>query len=486
MDKRVTVDENGLQDEPWELPAGWCWATIGAIGHLRGEKVDPKTAPDLPFVGMDDIANEGLRVLRTKPFSEMKSAGNRFQPGDILYGRLRPYLNKTAIAEIEGAASGELLAIKTPIEPKFLQLFLHSRLFVNMAMSTVSGDRPRIDFSTIAMFNFPLAPLPEQRRIVERIDTLFAEIAEGEAALEAARKGLETFRRALLKAAVIGELTRDWRETNRPAETGHDLLARIKAEREATSSKGRAKRAEAREPLDTSDLPELPEGWAWATIGELFGVSTGSTPSRSDEKLWNGGIPWVSSGEVAFCRIRHTKETISVAGLGNATTRLHPPGTVLLAMIGEGKTRGQCAILDVAAANNQNCAAIRVALTPIPPEFVYTVLEQQYSASRMASQGGNQPALNAAKVSNLRIPIPSLDEMDAILSIVSKMKTAIEDTFVELNAAAADATRLRQAILKSAFEGTLVPQDPADEPASVMLARLEPPAKVNKARRRQR
>ena len=92
-------------------------------------------------------------------------------------------------------------------------------------MSTVSGDRPRIDFATIAGFDFPLAPLAEQRRIVARVDALFAEIAEGEAALAAARKGLDTFRRALLKAAVSGELTKDWRAANPATETGHDLLA---------------------------------------------------------------------------------------------------------------------------------------------------------------------------------------------------------------------------------------------------------------------
>lgn len=132
---------------------------------------------------MDDIEPEGTSIVRTRPFGSMKSAGNRFFPGDVLYGRLRPYLNKTALPTSDGACSGELLVVRPSIavNSRYLQLFMHARRFVNTAMSTVSGDRPRIDFTIIAEFDFPLAPLAEQRRIVARVDALFAEIADGEA-----------------------------------------------------------------------------------------------------------------------------------------------------------------------------------------------------------------------------------------------------------------------------------------------------------------
>jgi type I restriction enzyme S subunit len=418
----------------------------------------------------------------------MKSAGNRFFPGDVLYGRLRPYLNKTALTKNDGACSGELLAIRpsAAVDSRYLQLFMHSRRFVNTAMSTVSGDRPRIDFATLAGFDFPLAPLIEQRRIVERVDSLFAEIAEGEAALAMARKGLDIFRRALLKAAVTGELTMDWRATNPATETGHHLLALIAKDRATKGfAKGRSPRKADPTLFDTdAALAPLPENWTWATLGELFDVSTGSTPSRSDPTLWNGDIPWVSSGEVAFCRIRATRETISNAGLGNPATRLNPVGTVLLAMIGEGKTRGQCAILDIAAANNQNAAAIRVSATPIPPEFVYQVLEERYFRSRRESQGGNQPALNGGKVAEMAIPLPPLNEINEIVRRVSDALAAAGDTLAMLDAEAADGARLKQSILKAAFEGRLVPQGPADEPASALLARRAADPLVPRAGRR--
>lgn len=109
---------------------------------------------------------------------------------------------------------------------------------------------------------------------------------------------------------------------------------------------------------DVSDLPELPGGWLWSLFGQCFYVKVGATPSRKEESYWNGNIAWVSSGEIQFCRIKQTKELITELGFQNSSTQINPIGSVLIGMIGEGKTRGQAAILDISACNNQNCAAI--------------------------------------------------------------------------------------------------------------------------------
>lgn len=485
--------EGASNDEPWELPVGWCWTKIGSVARLRGEKVDPKDAPDLPFVGMDDIANCGLRVLDTKPFSTMKSAGNRFEAGDILYGRLRPYLNKTAIAESEGAASGELLAIVSNIEPKFLQFYLHTRRFVNQAMSTVSGDRPRIDFATIGSFPFPLAPLPEQRRIVERIDALFAEIADGEAALDDVRNGLETFRRSLLKAAVTGELTRDWRDVNQPSETGHDLLLRIRAEREANASKGLGKRAQVNEPLDTSELPELPKGWAWARLHEIIvsGPTNGYSPKTSSngsgtlslkltattrgeidlsdratktlsETIEQGSDLYLAPGDLLFQR-GNTIEYVGIAALydGPESTFVYPD-----------------LMIRVRTSHRWLAEWIwRVANSPMGRKFMMD------SATGTA---GTMPKISGAILRRLPIPIPPTSEIGEILRRASDGLTACSNAAALLEGQIADAARLRQTILKSAFEGTLIPQDAKDEPASALLARLMQTAAPSTPARRYR
>ena len=162
-----------------------------------------------------------------------------------------------------------------------------------------------------------------------------------------------------------------------------DLLEQIKKEREE-AAKVSGKKQKPIKSLNDNELAvlyRLPEGWKWAKIGEVLEVSVGSTPSRKEPKFWRGDIPWVSSGEVAFCRINSTKESITKLGLENSSTQIHPIGTVMLGMIGEGKTRGQVAILNINACHNQNTAAIRINAKYLS-KFVYHFFEKNYNENR--------------------------------------------------------------------------------------------------------
>lgn len=157
-----------------------------------------------------------------------------------------------------------------------------------------------------------------------RIDELFAEIAEGKAALERVRRGLDTWRRALLKAAVTGELTRDWREANHPTETGTDLLARIRAEIAIPSTTSRTKRSSASPAsFDTKSLPELPEGWAWACLDEIIeslrnGTATVPVKRRTECPILR--ISAVRPMAVDASDIRYVDEN-SAHGLGEFRTQ---------------------------------------------------------------------------------------------------------------------------------------------------------------------
>ena len=141
-------------------------------------------------------------------------------------------------------------------------------------------------------------------------------------------------------------------------------------------------------------------------------------------------------------------------------------------MIGEGKTRGQAAILDTPACNNQNAAAIRVSESGIEPEFVYYFLMGRYEQSRREGQGGNQPALNGKKVKAFAMPLPSIAEMKEIVFQIEEAFSIAEAVEVTCQSELARSMSLRQSILKSAFTGQLVTQDPDDEPANELLARI--------------
>ena len=144
----------------------------------------------------------------------------------------------------------------------------------------------------------------------------------------------------------------------------------------------------------------------------------------------------------------------------------------MLGMIGEGKTRGQTAILDNPAAHNQNSAAIHVSEAGIVSEYVFYFLMRDYERTRRLGSGGNQPALSKTRVEAMVLPLPPLAEPLRIVAEVERRLSVVTETEAALEADLQCAARLRQAILKRAFEGKLVPQEPNDEPASALLERI--------------
>ena len=323
-----------------------------------------------------------------------------------------------------------------------------------------------------------LPPLAEQHRIVAEIETQFTRLDASVAALRRAQANLKRYRASVLKAACEGRLVPTEAELagseGRDYEPAGVLLERILAERRARWESQEKRRGKYKEPSapDASVLPELPEGWVWSAIGQCFEVYVGATPRRSREDYWNGEVPWVSSGEVSFNRITSTRESITIEGLKNTSTDLHPAGTVLLGMIGEGRTRGQVSILDKPACNSQNSAAIRVSEAGTAPEFVFYFLWSQYQETRQIGSGNNQPALNKSRVQEIIFPLPPLAEQTRIVAEVERRLSVIQQTEATVETSLARAERLRQSILKQAFSGKLVPQDPDDEPASALLERI--------------
>lgn len=316
-------------------------------------------------------------------------------------------------------------------------------------------------------------PFNEQRRIVEKIETLFARLDKGEEALRAVRTLLARYRQSVLKAAVTGQLTADWRAENaHRLEHGRDLLARILQTRRETWE-GRGKYKEPMAP-DTSGLPELPEGWVWTTLEHLGFVKSGQTPKGVDTLVDPAGtIPWfkVSSmnepgNEV---ELRTSQWIFTEDGAKTVGLNLLPTGTIAFPKRGG-------AILT----NKKRRLGCRAALDLNTMGFIPVALEDYVWAFfqrldlRTIYDGSNVPQINYHDIADVPIALPpSIEEAGVIADLVGESieQTARLEGWCETELARSGA--LRQSILKEAFAGRLVAQDPTDEPASDLLAHIK-------------
>jgi type I restriction enzyme S subunit len=175
--------------------------------NLR-KKVTPADYPDAKFVGMDCIEPHTLKPKFTYKFGDFKSAGNYFEMGQVLYGRMRPYLNKVYKAEYEGACSGEFIVLQCSekLYPNLLSYILHSKDFVSYANHKTNGDRPRISYEEISDYPIALGPLHEQQAIVAILESKLTICDKIEETITASLKQAETLRQSILKKAFEGKL----------------------------------------------------------------------------------------------------------------------------------------------------------------------------------------------------------------------------------------------------------------------------------------
>lgn len=396
-------------------------------------------------------------------------------------------IGKMAISEID-AATNQAIACCQPSDAIYIDYLFWAlqRSKRNIISLGQGGAQPNISQRILLDCKIPLAPLPEQRRIVARIDELFAEIAAGEAALADARKGLETFRRALLKAAVTGELTRDWRTNVPTSESGDDVLKRIGKN---AASNGRKRRIASAARLDSSDLQTLPETWSWAQLGELGEIVGGITVDKKRKPETAVTVPYLRVANVQRGHI-DLSEVKSIVVERTSAERLRlQKGDLLLNEGGDRDKIGRGWVWDGSIPDmiHQNHVfRVRLHDKALNSYFVShyaNELGRRFFVEQ-GKQTTNLASISLSKVMTLPVPVPPPAETEEIVRRVSEALSIADDTLAQLDAEAADAARLKQAILKAAFEGRLVPQDPADEPASALLARIaaEQPAQPVKRR----
>lgn len=343
--------------------------------------------------------------------------------------------------------------------------------------------------------------IDEQKSIVAKIEELFSELDSGIASLKTARDQLKIYRQALLKNAFEGKLTAQWRKDNADKlETPEQLLACIQTERETRYQqqlndwkqavkdwevKGK-KGKKPQNPIkpkthkklssdEVIQLGGLPHDWCWIRIGDISTVGTGVTPLRSNSLFYgNGDIPWVTSGALNQAFITKPSDLVTTKAFNETSLRLYPKNTLVVALYGEGKTRGKCSELLIEATTNQAIAAIVLeGKSAGLRRFLKWFLTKNYEEMRLTASGGVQPNLNLGIIERMAIPLCTIAEAEELSSILDEKFSQIDKVDAEITEQLRKTEVLRQSILKKAFSGQLVPQDPNDEPASELHGRVK-------------
>jgi len=421
-----------------QIPKGWTRASVADVvqdihaGFASGEK---KVEYGVPHLRMNNIGLSGdlvLDILRTVPPALAKSHYD-LRPGDVLVcttnsGKL---VGKCAYFDLSGryAFSNHLTRLRPKpeiIDGRFLRWFLFllwksgeyddkCKHWVNQ--STIPKD-------VLLETKLAVPPLAEQHRIVLKIEKLFDRVNDSQKRLLVVATMVKRLRQSIISAACSGRLSANWR-TNRV------------------------------------DEEEVPATWKRCRLDSLFAVKSGGTPSRRVKEYYErGNVPWVKTGELKNRDIIETAEFITTRGVEESNAKVFPIGTILIAMYGEGKTRGQIGRLTFPAATNQACAAlVNTELPEVTNRYVFTYLLGQYYQLRAQAIGGNQPNLSLGIIKEWELLLPPVDEQHEILRRTNSLLGVADEIEAHFARLQTYVDGIKQSTIYSALRGKLVPAE---------------------------
>ena len=476
-----------------DLPPGWVMPTLGEVCR-PANKVRPEDCPTQSFTYLDitSIDNSSFQIDTPKTYlgkDAPSRARQRVHTGSTLFSTVRTYLKNIARVppEFDGQIASTGFCVLNPtsgIDSSFVFYYVQNDEFITKLNPIQRGTSyPAVRDADVLGQNIPLPPLAEQRRIVAEIETQFTRLDASVAALRRAQANLKRYRASVLKDACEGRLVPTEAELASTEgceyEPADVLLERILAERRARWESQEKRRGKYREPSapDASSLPQLPEGWAWATLDQLVyllegGTAVAATSSPSGRKVLrssavrNGYIdlddhrylpedavassdPFISTEDLLFTRLSGTLEYVgncSVVGELNGQ-KIEFPDRIF---------RGRC-------------------ISIVSPHYIQDCFSTKSLREGLEAKAKSTAGHQRISLSDLRefyIPLPPLAEQRRIVAEVERRLSVVHQAEATVEASLARAERLRQSILKQAFSGRLVPQDPDDEPASVLLERI--------------
>ena len=478
-----------------QLPKGWEIKRLGDVLKIQNGyafksvefiKENPKNT-HIPLIRQSQLVGNTVDLsdcvfLDKKYLSDKKNY--IVNKGDILIG-MSGSIGKVSFYEDEHPALLNQRVGKLNLyNHDTFQKDFFAYLLINLEQSIIQTAKgmgvQNISSKDIEQLQIPIPPFETQQAIVNKIESLFDEIDGGIGRLKTAAQQIQQYRQSLLKNAFNGELTKEWRTKHAdtlPSE--NELLAQIQTTREQhhaqqladwqtavsqweQNGKEGKKPSKPKAPTQAvkfeENFADLPSGWGAIKINQVAEIFTGATPLKSNANYYeNGSIPWVTSGSLNNEFVDSADSFVTDLALKETNLKLLPKHTLLVAMYGEGKTRGKCSELLIAATTNQAIAGIVLnEKYPISRKFLKFYMFKNYADIRRQSSGGVQPNLNLSLVGNIIFPLPCLAEQTQIVAILESKLTACDQLAAELAKQLKQAELLKQAVLKAAFSGNLL------------------------------
>ena len=421
---------------PYKLPENWCWtrhnSIMDIVGGAQPEKAFFIREPKEGYVQLYQTRDYGENPVPV--YIPQKYATKTTDEGDILLARYGGSLGKVFRAH-KGAYNVALAKViilyPEVVDDEFLYLYYYSHFYQDFCIKAGYGRSAQAGFnkSDLNELLFPLPPFIEQRRIVDRIESLFAKLDEAKEKAQAVVDSFETRKAAILHKAFTGELTKKWRKS-----------------------------ANTR--------------WVYKKIKDCCKLGSGGTPSRKVPDFYKGDIPWIKTGEIEWNDIYDTEEKITQSAIDNSSARCYKPGVVLVAMYGMGVTRGKASILRVQAATNQAVCVLEPQSALLYNRYLLYYFMRNYWDIREKAVGGNQLNLSLTIIKELNIEIPPIDEQVEIVQILDDLFAKEQQTKEAAEAALDQIDLMKKSILARAFRGELGTNDPSEESAVELLKQI--------------
>lgn len=432
-------------------------STIADIVELRKEKADPRDIESTKYVGLEHLESGG-GLSGYGDSSGLKSSKSVFKKGDVLYGKLRPYLNKHTVAPFDGISSTDILVFQSPKEctSKLFNYYLGSRAFINQAHAESKGvNLPRVSAKNILKFPLAFPDETEQEKIVSILDRYTDRQGNIETSLSRLPGLLSDFRESVLRKAVTGLLTEEWSKT---ASFGSvkDLLTRVPAPPRPNRFNSRSTSITPGRFAISVGEPEkeIPERYKWVPLYRIAQMASGHTPSRKHPEYWGGDINWLGirdAGAHHGGTIHKTIQQTNQLGLDNSASVLLPENTVCFSRTA---SVGYVVKMGSPMATSQDFVNW-VCTEAIDPDWLKWLLVAEVESMKGFGKGSTHTTIYYPELLSLHVALPPLEEQREIVRRIEELFYFADRVEERVNTLRAQVSDLPQAVLGRAFRGEL-------------------------------